>query len=117
MKGGSGTDGHDAGAYADIASAPGSKTTLEAIVRLGALKPEDVSVELYYGIIGDDGEIINGEHLPMQLCGETEGGVYKYSADLYLTTGGEYGYQFRVFPYHPLLTDKFELGLVKWAEH
>lgn len=117
VKGGSGTDGHDAGAYADIASAPGSKTTLEAIVRLGALKPEDVSVELYYGIIGDDGEIINGEHLPMQLCGETEGGVYKYSADLYLTTGGEYGYQFRVFPYHPLLTDKFELGLVKWAEH
>lgn len=100
-----------------ITSAPGAKITLEAIVSLGPLRPEDVSVELFYGIIGDDGEIINGEHLPMQLCGEAEGGSYKYAADLYLTSGGEYGYQFRVFPHHPLLTDKFELGLVKWAEY
>ena len=53
----------------------------------------------------------------MQLCGEAEGGSYKYAADLYLTSGGEYGYQFRVFPHHPLLTDKFGFGLVKWAEY
>jgi len=105
------------GTDADITAFPGMKTTLEAIVSLGALKPEDVSVELYYGIIGDEGEIINGEHLPMQLCGEVEGSVCKYAADLHLTGGGEYGYQFRVFPKHPLMTDKFELGLVKWAEH
>jgi hypothetical protein len=100
---------------ADIVSAPGAKTTLESVVSLGALKPEDVSVELYYGIIGDNGEIINGEHIPMQLSGEAEGGAYRYTADLYLANGGEYGYQFRVFPHHPVLADKFELGLVKWA--
>lgn len=100
---------------ADIVSAPGAKTTLESVVSLGALKPEDVSVELYYGIIGDNGEIINGERVPMQQGGEAEGGAYRYTADLYLASGGEYGYQFRVFPYHPLLADKFELGLVKWA--
>ncbi|HPV02026.1 MAG TPA: alpha-glucan family phosphorylase [Clostridiales bacterium] len=104
------------GDSADFTCVPGSKTTLEAIVSLGALKPEDVCVELFYGIIGDDGEIINGRHLPMQLCGEAEGGTFKYSADLYLTGGGEYGYQFRVLPHHPLLTDKFGLGLVKWSE-
>ena len=96
-------------------SVPGLKTSLEAIVSLGGLNPEDVRAELYYGIIGDDGEIINGEHLPMQLIGEAEGGAHRYAVELYLTSSGEYGYQFRVFPYHPLLTDKFELGLVKWA--
>jgi len=118
----SGTDavsgtGACSGTDADITSFSGWKTTLEAVVSLGELKPEDVSVELYYGIIGDEGEIINGMHLPMQLRGEAEGGTYIYSADLCLTGGGEYGYQFRVFPRHPLLTDKFGLGLVKWAEH
>ncbi len=101
----------------DITAAPGSKTTVQSVVRLGGLVPEDVSVELYYGLIDENGEIADGEHLPMQLAGEMEDdGSYRYSADLYLTSGGEYGYQFRVFPSHPLLTDKFELRLVKWTD-
>jgi len=107
---------HMTGDCTEITAAPGSKTTLQSIVRLGGLKPEDVTVELYYGIIGEDGSITDGEHLPMQLTGTTEDGAYRYSADLYLTSGGEYGYQFRVIPSHPLLTDKFELRLVKWTD-
>jgi len=112
-----GTDSNPVSAASfNVTAAPGSRTTVHAVVRLGALKPEDVSVELYYGPIGEDGQITSGEHIPMQCSGETGDGAYRYSADLYIACSGEYGYQFRVFPSHPLLTDKFELGLVKWTE-
>ncbi|NLK87207.1 MAG: glycosyltransferase family 1 protein [Clostridiaceae bacterium] len=100
----------------DVHSVPGTEISLDAAVHLGSLKPEDVAVELYYGSIGQDGEIINGMHKVMQMTADNGAGNYRYTADIVLTNGGEYGYQFRVLPCHPLLTDKFELRLVKWAE-
>ena len=100
----------------DLQSAPGTEITLDAMVHLGPLKPEDVTVELYYGCIGDNGEIKNGKQLSTQVMEENGGGNYRYAAELVLANSGEYGYQFRVLPSHPLLTDKFELRLVKWAE-
>jgi starch phosphorylase len=100
----------------DVQSAPGTEISLDASVYLGPLKPGDVTVELYYGNIGQDGEIIDGMHKAMQMAADNGDGNYSYTTDIVLTSGGEYGYQFRVLPSHPLLTDKFELRLVKWAE-
>lgn len=100
----------------DVRSAPGTEISLDAAVHLGPLKPEDVAVELYYGSIGPNGEITDGMHKAMQMAADNGAGNYRYTTDIVLTNGGEYGYQFRVLPSHPLLTDKFELRLVKWAE-
>lgn len=112
---GAGVDG-PVTAGCDVKSVPGSEVSLDAQVYLGPLKPEDVAVELYYGNIGPDGDITDGMYKTMQMTADNGGGNYNYSTDLVLTSGGEYGYQFRVMPCHPLLTDKFELRLVKWAE-
>ncbi len=111
-----GGDCHTVNKAVDGGDIYGTETALDSMVYLGSLKPEDVTVELYYGSIGDDGDIINGRYQAMQLAEEKGGGNYRYTVDLPLSNGGEYGYQFRILPYHPMLTDKFELRLVKWAE-
>ena len=37
-----------------------------------------------------------------------------YKAKIELTTGGDYGYTFRVMPKHEMLLDSENLNLVKW---
>ena len=40
--------------------------------------------------------------------------TYTYKAKIELTTGGDYGYTFRVMPKHEMLLDSENLNLVKW---
>ena len=52
----------------------------------------------------------------IRLSGEkVDYGVYRYTTDIMLNDGGEYGYTFRVVPYHPNLINRFELGLIRWV--
>ena len=40
--------------------------------------------------------------------------IATYKAKIELTTGGDYGYTFRVMPKHEMLLDSENLNLVKW---
>ena len=40
--------------------------------------------------------------------------TYSYSAKIKLTTGGNFGYTFRVMPKHEMLLDSENMNLVKW---
>ena len=105
---------HDSQGNISIVSGEGRK--IEAQVTLGNLRPEDVAVELYLGTMDNLGNITNGVAVPMQFDEETGDGTYKTSANLVLVDGGEYGYNFRILPASPDLSDKFEMRLVKWAD-
>ncbi|HEX2946368.1 MAG TPA: alpha-glucan family phosphorylase [Clostridia bacterium] len=94
----------------------GERVTFEISAVLSGLKPEDVSTEIYYGPLDCSGSITDGRSSAMQAVEETAPGIYRYRGDLCLAGGDEYGYHFRIVPSHPLLKDKFELRLVKWAE-
>ena len=39
---------------------------------------------------------------------------YEYQATVELTTGGDYGYTFRVMPKNEMILDSANLDLVKW---
>ena len=39
---------------------------------------------------------------------------FYYEANIELTTGGNFGYTFRVMPKHPMLLDSENMDLVKW---
>ncbi len=43
---------------------------------------------------------------------EKEGNIYK--AKISLSTGGDYGYTFRVMPKHQMILESQNLNLVKW---
>jgi len=59
--------------------------------------------------------IENAEVIEMKLEEKLEYGLYRYSADISFSDGGEYGYTFRVLPFHPDLINKFETGLIRWV--
>ena len=86
-------------------------------VKLPNINPDNVQVEVYYGQIEDNGIVSNVSIIPMKLK-ETneEEKTYIYEAQVELTTGGDYGYTFRVMPKHEMLLDAENLDLVKWIE-
>ena len=100
----------------DVSAISGENVALEAVVFLGNLQPEDVSVELYYGTIDNYGNVESGEFVPMQIVDQINPGTYRYRVNLTLTSGGELGYNLRVIPDNCDLSDKFELRLVKWMD-
>ena len=85
-------------------------------VHLGALTPEDVSVELYHGRVNAGGQIVNGVATPMEVAGPGEGGSYTFEADpVACSDSGLHGFTVRVLPYHPDLPVALIPGLITWA--
>lgn len=86
-------------------------------VKLPNINPENIQVEVYYGEITENGIVDNVTIIPMKLKEENnEEKTYLYEAQVELTTGGDYGYTFRVMPKHEMLLDAENLDLVKWIE-
>lgn len=88
-------------------------------VKCEALLPNvdvnNVRVEVYYGKISSNGIVEDVSIIPMKLeKSDEENRKYYYTAKIELTTGGNYGYTFRIMPQHEMLLDSENLDLVKW---
>ncbi len=95
----------------------GDKLCIQAKVYLGALTPDEVSVELYMGHVNATGEIIDAESTPLQPLGPKGEGIYLYQASAGTHRGsGIYGYTLRVLPRHPDLPTLFLPGFIVWAK-
>ncbi len=105
-----------AGLPARFPAESGEMVVPEAVVSLGSLRPEDVSVEFYYTCQGSCTQTASGKYLPLQCIEEINPGTFRYRGELHLTDSGEYNYSLLVLPAHRFLSDKFDLKLVKWAE-
>jgi glycogen phosphorylase len=94
----------------------GATMTLRAIVRLGALTPEDVVVEAAYGRVDDADQIGEPSRLPLTLTGAADAdGNWRFEGELPLARTGPFGYTVRVLPQHAALVSSAELGLVATA--
>ena len=96
----------------------GKVISVKCKVNLPNISPDNVQVEVYYGQIGDNGIVNNITIVPMSRIesNDEDDKTYTYSAQVELTTGGDYGYTFRVMPKHEMLLDAENLDLVKWIE-
>ena len=93
----------------------GNNIEVNCKVTLPDISVENINVEVYAGKITDNGTIENINIIPMELVERNdETKEYTYKAKLELTTGGNYGYTFRVMPKHQMLLDAENLNLVKW---
>ena len=93
----------------------GNNIEVNCKVTLPDISVENINVEVYAGKITDNGTIENITIIPMELVDRNdETKEYTYKAKLELTTGGNYGYTFRVMPKHEMLLDAENLNLVKW---
>jgi starch phosphorylase len=95
---------------------PGGSLVVRATVALGGLSPDDVSVEVVYGRVGDADEIINPATSALALEAGPDDGVARFAGKAELGRPGPFGYTLRVVPQHPLLASAAEMGLVTLPE-
>lgn len=93
----------------------GNKIEVRCKVHLPNIAQEHIEAQVYYGQILDNGVVDNVTIIPMKLVEKNEEKrEYEYAAKVELTTGGNYGYTFRVMPKHEMLLDSANLDLVNW---
>jgi starch phosphorylase len=93
----------------------GKAMSIRASISLGQLKPEDVWVDLYYGPMGPDGDLIRSLTEPMTSDGSVGENGYAYRATVDFRESGKFGYMLRVMPKHALLVHAADMGLVVWG--
>jgi starch phosphorylase len=87
---------------------------VEAAVRLGGLKPEDVTVEAYYGLLDENRQISCGRPVELQPAHANGDGTYVYAGRVACEDSGKYGLTVRVIPSLKVLTDPFQVRLITW---
>ena len=93
----------------------GQHLEVKGTVYLGSIDPSNVTVEVYYGKIGNNAVIENAIFKPMNLVDQISQGTYSYIGQIDIDDGGSYGYTFRVVPYNPNMINKHDMGLIKWV--
>jgi len=97
----------------DGEQSPGASLVVRASVSLGVLSPDDVTVQLVYGLAGDDDEIAVPAFADLELEGEpSAGSPVRYMGEAELGRPGPFGYTVRVLPRHLLLASPAEMGLI-----
>ena len=94
----------------------GNKIEVGCEVELPNIDVDNVTVEVYYGKILENGIVENVSITPMTLTEEDEEArKYYFTAKIELVTGGNYGYTFRVMPRHEMILEPANLDLIKWV--
>lgn len=103
------------GVYASVAV--GDQLTINALVDLGELDPQDVDVQLVYGRAADDDSLLDFRVVSLGDGTDLGEGRYSFSLRHELSVSGPFGYTVRVVPQHPGLAGPAELGLATTALH
>ncbi len=93
----------------------GRKVHVEAIINLGVLSVEDVSVELYFGSLDSDGQLEYGQPIIMKHQGNTGDNKHTFAVDMPCDQCGMTGYTVRIMPGKNSRHDTRVSSLVKWA--
>jgi starch phosphorylase len=94
----------------------GNQLPVSAQIRLGSIRPEEVSVELYYGPLDSHGAIASGSSSPLRCEGKNGSEeTYRYSGAIPCEYSGQYGYALRIVPHHPEMAARYNVGLVQWG--
>ncbi len=94
----------------------GDDMRVRAWVNLGELSHEDLAVQIYHGAIDQNGNITEGEIVPMTYA--EEGGknnLAMFTGAIRYFKSGRHGFTVRIVPHHDDLLSPFETGLLHWA--
>lgn len=95
----------------------GAEIEVRCVVTLPNIDVNNIRVEVYHGKFLENGSVQDVQIIPMKLeKSEEETKKYYYSAKINLSSGGNYGYTFRVMPQNEMILDSENLDLVKWIE-
>jgi glycogen phosphorylase len=93
----------------------GSAVPVRAVVHTGEIPLEDLSVEVYFGLLDSRGNITGGVLHPMAPTGKTEGGDPVFAAEIETQLCGRHGFLVRLMPQHPKGGAVYEAGHILWG--
>jgi len=99
----------------DDAPELGQELELRAVVDLGQLGPDDVTVQVAFGAVDEHDDIRDPELRelrPVERMEERSTGVWRYEGTIPLDRRGAFGYTVRVLPNHAGLASPAELALI-----
>jgi starch phosphorylase len=101
----------------DASPQVGERLQVRAVVQLGTLSPDDVSVELVHGRARDGDELVDTHAVELVLdsMDAATPGLANYAGSVPLARSGSFGYTVRVVPRNRLLASPAELGLIAVA--
>jgi glycogen phosphorylase len=94
----------------------GAVLDVRVTAALGELSPADVCVEVVYGRLGDDDELVDPSSAILTADDSAQAPQTRFSGAVELGQPGPFGYTVRVLPSHPLLASRADLGLVAYPE-
>ncbi|MHC4864789.1 MAG: alpha-glucan family phosphorylase [Planctomycetota bacterium] len=96
----------------------GSQLSVKALIKLGGIDPNDVSVELYHGPMDPWGNIQSGSAVRM-VHKETSGhdGEHWFSGSMTCQRTGRHGVTVRILPRHDQMVDPYEPGMILWENY
>jgi len=93
--------------------AAGETLSLEVAVRLHELAPADVTVECLVGRADETSDFVPHSSHAFQAT-DGRGDEVHYRLDLHPPLSGLQYYKIRLYPSHPLLSHRFEMGCLMW---
>lgn len=93
----------------------GSQLCVKALVKLGRISPDDISVELYHGPVDTRGNIRQGSAVRMGYKQSAkQQGEHWFVGLMSCRNTGQHGVAVRVLPMHSDLVNPYEMGLILW---
>jgi len=87
---------------------------IEAEIKLGGLRPDDIKVQALTGTLDSEYNLVNPESETLAYTGQSHDDLYQYEGYIPCDESGLFGYSLRIMPSHPDLTDQFGLELMRW---
>ena len=102
--------------YDEITNDQANGYRIAAQVSLGDLEPSDVEVQVVYGAVDLDDDLIDPIIVAMDKDGDGDvPGWHRFTKDIEFDRAGNFGFTVRVVPSHPDLLNYAHLGRVAWA--
>ncbi|MBT1074801.1 glycosyltransferase family 1 protein [Geobacter grbiciae] len=82
---------------------------------LGDIPPDQLSADLYCGVLDSRGNIVGGELVPLAWEEATGDGAHRFYGEIESRFCGRHGFMVRVMPRHPKLGPVYEQGSIAWG--
>ena len=92
----------------------GEDAPVKAIVRLGAVEPSEVSVQLYAGSVTSLGELVDVSPIELTHASSLGDGRHEFTGRVVANRSGRFGFSVRVLPKNDLLDQPLVPGLITW---
>lgn len=92
----------------------GDTLPIEIAVDLNGLQPGDIFAECLVGTESEINEFVVNDVYQMEAVGMTSSGETHFKLELRSPLPGLQKYKIRIYPYHKLLSRRFETGFMRW---